>query len=441
MKNLCKFFSICMFFMLFFIPINVKADSLSVNFTVDWCGNSKSVSVDFASESEVAVFRFENSSPYSYTAYSLTPITTNCSNLTPDGWEFYAPDGTKHTIYFCPINSLPYGSSSGCKVTGCDNYIAADGDKWKLKDYTAYKYLANGDSDGLNMSNYTPASPPIGSVTNPKVDDNIGTLVLSKTKMYEESSGNDINDLYNLWSWKNKTNTGFSLSDNDYAQTFIQVRVESKCVVYDDLRHTKIKKNFDNYGEKAMLFESIPYDHQPLKISYLTHVPDALPLTHAENHNPLYTGYNYTLYFRVVCSNSTAVIPDSSSGWVCGGWRSVDCNADVLNGQTDKTENGHFDNDDNWIADDDDGNNNILSGSDSVHDTDDAKDNFNEFTPNKEVNVDDAKNSLKSLLEMVGYIPTMIAKLFSFLPDWCLNMLALFFASLCVLTVYKLIRG
>lgn len=301
-----------------------------------------------------------------------------------------------------------------------------------------YNFLTTGNTDGIDTSH----AQTEGSIDDPIYDENIGTLILDKTIMYEESNGNDINDLYNLWSWKNKTSTGFSLSNNDYAQTFIQVKVESKCVIYSDLRHTKVKQSFDNYGEKGMLFNQIPVNNQPLKVSYLTDVPKALPLTHAESHNPLYVGYNYTLYFRVVCTNSTQVIPDdSSSEWHCGGWRAMDCNGDVLNSQSDKSSNGHFDDNDNWIADEDDGNNDVTAGSDSVHDTDDAKDSFANYQPSSGMSTDTAIGNLKDLMNMVGYIPTMIATLFSFLPSWCITLIAVTFASMLVLIVYKLIRG
>lgn len=280
-----------------------------------------------------------------------------------------------------------------------------------------------------------------GGINNPIYDEDIGTLIISKSKMYEESNGEDVNDLYNLFSWKMKTNTGFSLSDNKYARTFIQVRVESKCVVYDDRRHTKLHKKFDNYGEKAMLINSHPVDSQPLKISYLTDIPNVLPKTHAETHNPVYAGYNYTLYFRVVCTDDLAVIPSDTSDWHCGGWRALDCNADILVGQSDTTENGDFDDSDNWVPDEDDGNNHIESGSDSVHDSDDAKDDFNNSSSAVDSSVNGAISTLQSLLDMIRHVPEIISIIFSFLPNWCLSIVGLAFVALVVLIIYKLVRG
>ena len=291
-----------------------------------------------------------------------------------------------------------------------------------------YGQIFYGDSSEFEACNVE------GQITNPIESDDIGTLILSKTKMYEESNGNDVNDLYNLWSWKNKTSSGFSLSKNKYKETYIQVRVESKCVIYSDFRHKKVKCNFDNYGEKGMLFDSLSYESQPLKVSYLTDIPKVLPLTHAESHNPLFVGYDYTLYFRVICKSD-------SDKWYSGGWRACDCNADIINGQTDTSQNGYFNENDEWIPEPDDGHNQIESGSESVNDTDDARDDFSGVSKQSDLSVENAKNSIKDMLEMVGFIPTMIGTLFSFLPGWCLNMLASFFVALCVLIVYKLIRG
>lgn len=349
------------------------------------------------------------------------------------GLAYPPEDSTTHMKYYNV-------SSSG----GSGTYVTS---RTGLSDSDYVKYFVSGsfpDDVVLSDSNDTEkidAEAAKGTKDNPKNDSDIGTLILSKTVMYEESNGDDVNDLYNLWSWKNKTNTGFSLSDNKYAQTFIQVRVESKCVVYSDLRHTKIKKKFLNYGEKAMLFSSHPASQQPLKISYLKDIPDVLPKTHSESYNPLYVGYNYTLYFRVVCTNDLAVIPSDSSKWYCGGWRAMDCNADIQVGQSDKSENGDFDESDNWVDDEDDGNNDVESGSDSVHDSDEAKDNFANVSNKTDSSVEGATATMKSLLEMVGNIPKIIAKLFSFLPDWCLAMIGLSFAALVILIIYKLVRG
>lgn len=416
-------------FLFTFVLVSGRIESYANTYNVTFQGENSSLSYNITSNTDVILIDSDpNHQTYSngyVCAYSLSPLTTDPNR----NW------GTTNGVYVTWNLNI---DNSTVKTSNIPLY--------RTSGYTSFinNSLLDEAASILHGNKPTTFTKVFseGSIDNPILDENIGTLILDKTIMYEESNGNDINDLYNLWSWKNKTSTGYSLSDNDYAQTFIQVKVESKCVIYSDLRHTKVKQNFDNYGEKGMLFNQIPVNNQPLKVSYLKDVPKALPLTHAESHNPLYVGYNYTLYFRVVCTNSTQVIPDdSSSEWHCGGWRAMDCNGDVLNGQSDKSSNGHFDDDDNWIADEDDGNNDVTSGSDSVHDTDDAKDSFANYQPSSGMSTDTAIGNLKDLMNMVGYIPTMIATLFSFLPSWCTTLIGVTFASMLVLIVYKLIRG
>lgn len=329
--------------------------NLSYSFSSPSGANIVIVGIKGPADGNITYGAYSLSSDIAFTVNSSTSHASSAhkTSVTIDGQKLYFVDylnayrngGSNYT--FIPTDfSFPYYLVN---YYFDDNYNAIH-----------YRYivalLKAGDTTGFDCTF-------AGGNGDPTYDEEIGTLIISKSKMYEESNGEDVNDLYNLFSWKMKTNTGFSLSDNKYARTFIQVRVESKCVVYDDRRHTKLHKKFDNYGEKAMLIDSHPVDSQPLKISYLTDIPNALPKTHAETHNPVYAGYNYTLYFRVVCTDDLAVIPSDSSEWYCGGWRALDCNADILVGQSDTTENGSFDDSDNWVTDEDDGNNSIESGS------------------------------------------------------------------------------
>ena len=53
----------------------------------------------------------------------------------------------------------------------------------------------------------------------------------------------------------------------------------------------------------------------------------------------------------------------------------------------------------------------------------------------------DVWDNAQSLLEGIGNMPILIANVFSFLPDWCLAFIAVSFALLVVLIVYKLVRG
>lgn len=399
--------------------------------------------ISFNSDYPIVVVKLVKNNSIYFRAYSLYPFSYSTDNVSGYPLQmayahvFVTTTSDSRTLYELSGINTCVRRSSGYYYTienfgNMPFYILDTNDEFPLE--KVYNLLYNSDSSGFDCTF-------AGGIEMPIYDEDIGTLIISKSKMYEESNGEDVNDLYNLFSWKMKTNTGFSLSENKYARTFIQVRVESKCVVYDDRRHTKIHKKFDNYGEKAMLINSHPVDSQPLKISYLTDIPNVLPKTHAETHNPVYAGYNYTLYFRVVCTDDLAVIPSDSSKWYCGGWRALDCNADILVGQSDTTENGSFDDEDNWVTDEDDGNNSIESGSDSVHDIDDAKDDFNNSSSAVDSSVNGAISTMQSLLDMIRHVPQIISTIFSFLPNWCLNIVGLAFVALVVLIIYKLVRG
>ena len=430
------------------------SDGVLYNFTGTCGDDNVNLKLGFHSmtNDDIVLIKIHDDTDWcTYYAISLSPFEYNVQE--------------SFTGHMASVNYTSWSASNGTKI-----YVASDFDAYKdgaysyrvtltgyggaivysvnesviTKNYSGnnadffYHVLKDKDVSGMDVEGGADSE---GGIHNPIYDEDIGTLIISKSKMYEESNGEDVNDLYNLFSWKMKTNTGFSLSDNKYARTFIQVRVESKCVVYDDRRHTKLHKKFDNYGEKAILIDSHPVDNQPLKISYLTDIPNVLPKTHAETHNPVYAGYNYTLYFRVVCTDDLAVIPSDTSKWHCGGWRALDCNADILVGQSDTTENGTFDDSDNWVTDEDDGNNHIESGSDSVHDTDDAKDDFNNSTSAVDSSVNGAISTMQSLLDMIRHIPQIISTIFSFLPSWCLSIVGLAFVALVVLIIYKLVRG
>lgn len=54
---------------------------------------------------------------------------------------------------------------------------------------------------------------------------------------------------------------------------------------------------------------------------------------------------------------------------------------------------------------------------------------------------DDVFQNIQSLVSQIGQIPAIIAKIFSFLPSWCLALVAVGFSMVVFLIIYKLIRG
>lgn len=277
-----------------------------------------------------------------------------------------------------------------------------------------------------------------GSVNNPIEDDQeIGTPIITKrryTTVYHDTDmGNasdgkeDIDDSQFIFDWSNKTSTGFNLKKNKYHMTRIQIKVQSKCVVYSGFSHKTVKKRFDNYGEMSSEIKSALVDDTPYSIEYGT-VKSMLPKTFSEKHNPLYIGRNFTFYFRVMCNESAS----GTGRWHCGPWRAVGLNASTTQDQTDESSNGHIDSDGNYTKDPDDGHNNSDSDSSTVDDKEDAKDQFkddqkNDVTNGKNDSSGFEWSDLKKLVNECKEVPALIKSIFSFLPDWVLVFVAVGF--------------
>lgn len=277
-----------------------------------------------------------------------------------------------------------------------------------------------------------------GGVNNPIEDDEeIGIPIITKrryTTVYHDTDiGNasdgkeDIDDSQFIFDWSNKTSTGFNLKKNKYHMTRIQIKVQSKCVVYSGFSHKTVKKRFDNYGEMSSEIKSALVDDTPYSIEYGT-VKSMLPKTFSEKHNPLYIGRNFTFYFRVMCNESAS----GTGRWHCGPWRAVGLNASTTQDQTDESSNGHIDSDGKYTEDPDDGYNNSDSDSSTVDDKNDAKDQFKDDQKN---GITNGKNDssgfkwsdLKKLVNECKEVPDLIKSVFSFLPDWVLAFIAIGF--------------
>lgn len=277
-----------------------------------------------------------------------------------------------------------------------------------------------------------------GQINNPIEDDEeIGIPVITKrrytTVYHDTDTGNasdgkeDIDDSQFIFDWSNKTSTGFNLKKNKYHMTRIQIKVQSKCVVYSGFSHKTVKKRFDNYGEMSSEIKSALADDTPYSIEYGT-VKSMLPKTFSEKHNPLYVGRNFTFYFRVMCNESAS----GTGKWHCGAWRAVGLNASTTQDQTNESSNGHINSDGNYTKDPDDGHNNSDSDSSTVDDKEDAKDQFKDDQKN---GVTNGKNDssgfewsdLKKLVNECKEVPALIKSIFSFLPDWVLVFVAVGF--------------
>lgn len=295
---------------------------------------------------------------------------------------------------------------------------------------------------------------PDGSQNNPIEDKDIGTIILkshafipvkNNTAYPSLPQSDDSTFAYYRFKYKDKTSSGFSISDNKYARTFIQVWVQNQCVLLDPNDRNVIKEFYKHYGEFYQ-YKNIPTENindNIFKVSW-----DDITLKwsdHTEHPTSTNKKLEYRFMIRVICTNTLTVVPDESSGWYAGGWRSI-----VFDGSNFIEEtNGHVRNDGTWTDDKDDGNNNSSDKTTDVPKSEDeANDSMSDSSSSSSTNFNDklkqAKNAFDTANEYIKQVlkvPTMLGKLFSFFPDWVLYPFEFAFALIPWIIIYKLLRG
>lgn len=295
---------------------------------------------------------------------------------------------------------------------------------------------------------------PDGSADNPFEDKDIGTIILKSHAFIPVKNNvaypslpqtDDSTFAYYRFKYEDKTSSGFSISNNKYARTFIQVKVQNQCVLLDPNDRNVIKEFYKHYGEFYQ-YKNIPTENisdNIFKVSW-----DDITLKWSdfmEHPNSTNKKLAYRFMIRVICTDSLTVIPDENSGWHAGGWRSI-----VFDGSNFVEEtNGHITNDGKWTDDKDDGHNNSSDKTTDVPKTEDeANDSMNDNSSNSSTNFVDklkqAKNAFDTANEYIKQVlkvPTMLGKLFSFFPDWVLYPFEFAFALIPWIIIYKLLRG
>lgn len=413
-------------------------ESVKTDFT-DGNGEHVNCEISASGSKKVYLIKYQDS----YALVSREPFSCTKHYTLDDGTTYSNSKDTSsiakcdhYQFYTCPI-SIP-GDELDCVYYRLPDWETLK----KMKDSNPSKYdsipfhFYGGlmyDIQCMKMYSVEGKRAP-GSVNNPIEDDEeIGTPIITKrryTTVYHDTDmGNasdgkeDIDDSQFIFDWSNKTSTGFNLKKNKYHMTRIQIKVQSKCVVYSGFSHKTVKKRFDNYGEMSSEIKSALVDDTPYSIEYGT-VKSMLPKTFSEKHNPLYIGRNFTFYFRVMCNESAS----GTGKWHCGAWRAVGLNASTTQDQTDESSNGHIDSDGNYTKDPDDGHNNSDSDSSTVDDKEDAKDQFKDDQKNDVTNGKNNKSfgwdDFKNLINECKQVPDLIKSVFSFLPDWVLDFIA-----------------
>ena len=355
---------------------------------------------------------------YDYTG-SVTVDDTNYYYYTY-GYGYSAPDG--NTNYF----DFQYSGASG-------TCLFSEGHT----DDEFAKYFISGKFPDDCVFNTTMTSTTEGSADDPIEDKDIGTIVLKSHGFISTKNEQFIGDVscsYDYYfKYKDKTSSGFSLTNNKYARTFIEVKVQNQCVLYDKDNKDIVEEYYPHYGEyytfKRFPLESI--NNNTLRVGW----GDIYSKWNDYSEHPLATNKKlaYRFMIRVVCTDSLTVIPDGTSGWHAGGWRSFLFDGSKFIEET----NGHVDKDGQWKDDKDDGHNN---SSDKTSHNNESKDDVDKIMSD-ESSSSSSVSSIKSFLNDVGNVPKAIGKLFSFLPSWCTDFIAFGFVVLVALMIIKAIRG
>ncbi len=274
-----------------------------------------------------------------------------------------------------------------------------------------------------------------GSKDNPIPDENIGTLVLKKSKCYWVGDGSM--DVSQRVQWANKTDTDFSLTNNKYAITRIEVKIGNRVTYFGDVEHHGTGKKVDNFG-KVYPFKYVIATDNPHDFSFKDML--SASKTDLTKYNAAMLEHEYDLYFRVVCGTAYG----TSAEWHCGNWTRYRVTDDPKQDGKNESDNGHFNDNGEWEKDKD---TDVDSGGiGNVDDKDDLEDDFNHFKDSE--NWKDWLNkegldldSAKTFIDQVADVPKMIGDLFSFFPDWVKYSFALGFAFIPFIIVIKFLRG
>lgn len=274
-----------------------------------------------------------------------------------------------------------------------------------------------------------------GGPENPIDDSHIGTLVLKKSKCYWVKDGSM--DVSQRVQWANKTDTDFSLTNNKYAITRIEVKIGNRVTYFGDVEHHGSGKKVDNFG-KVYPFKYVIATDNPHDFSFKDML--SASKTDLTKYNAAMLEHEYDLYFRVVCGTTYG----TSAEWHCGNWTRYRVTDDPKQDGKNESDNGHFNDNGEWEKDKD---TDVDSGGiGNVDDKDDLEDDFNHFKDSE--NWKDWLNkegldldSAKAFINQVADVPKMIGDLFSFFPDWVKYSFAFGFGLIPVIIVIKFLRG
>lgn len=260
-------------------------------------------------------------------------------------------------------------------------------------------------------------------------DSNIGYL---KDIVYQNALVNGAYDstMYHEFRWNTLTTTGCDLTKDDYDVQYY-FKVNANYTALSGSSGTVGPYQTDTYNVKDTSDYCYKIDlpsESGIYYDLLQKVRNELPFI------TLNESYTRQLYLRPVAY--------SGGQWKYGGWTRV--TFDSNGGSTvDNMFESHYTADD--MESDgqggDTGNvDNSYSGSSNMGTGSDIDSAINNGNSSATVNTDVVDNA-KSIVSQIGEVPVIISEIFSFLPQWCINLFGVGFGAVMVLIIYKLIRG
>ena len=365
-------------------------------------------------------------------SYSTTP-QVSVSNFSKSGVNFYE---TYHGSSY--INSQFAGSTS-------DIFVLCDG----MED--GYSKIANyvktgQKSDGMIIG---------GSDTNPTAvtNESIGYLQDVKLNLsyitpikgdsiFETTNYQIYSDMiYNLkWNSK-KTSSNYDLSSS-YVQVY--AKAEYSKSEYDKVSATDFIELGDyekaSKGKLKFSFLELFEKSNNCKSAYLS----AFPLSSADYKNgklqacSVTSNIKYKFYIRVYKGTD-------KGPWLCVSEKGSHHSNEFVNSGVKvpfNVSSGGLDSDGTYKPDGNiNENGNGITGTGTDRDDADADTNANDKIQSKHDSSNTTFDKLEEFVQGIGDVPKMIADIFSFLPSWCLEVVAIGFALLMILVVVKFIRG
>lgn len=395
--------------------------NLSYSFSSPSGANIVIVGIKGPADGNITYGAYSLSSDIAFTVNSSTSHASSAhkTSVTIDGQKLYFVDylnayrngGSNYT--FIPTDfSFPYYLVN---YYFDDNYNAIH-----------YRYivalLKAGDTTGFDCTH-------VGSEGG--YSNEIGALKnVSRNTLYPDHA-NNVDSVFWRFRYASKTTKGYNVKTSG-----------TKIRVYESVTYYK---RFDDsvYSESPKVLVG---EYDATSLQFDMDVNEAFNKTTSETDSQ-YIANAWTIMTKQIVRNDRIYLQVVDAKGNCGDYLRIGGHADNASNSTDNPqtvvdEDGNEVSEENggYSTDDTDGD----VGTSIDGDLDSADDDANSKPEEKENigdSLDHAISTIRSLIDMIRHIPEIISILFSFLPPWCLSVVALGFVALVVLIAYKLIRG